>query len=325
MLKRLPFLAVVAVALATALVACSSGSTSTSESANSSSAPVTIAHQYGSTQIPAHPTKVVTFGGAWSDALIKLGVPITAEFVTAGYSGPNNRFEWTPEHSSTVVPVQGVPDISAVAKFDPDVILTGYLPDKSTWERLSQIAPTIPVLKQGTQVDSWEDITLTAGEIFGKQKQAAAAVAEVNDQLAKVKEKYPNAQGKTFTFGQLTPQQQFGVVTSDNDPSSKLMAQMGLALDPAVKSLSKDGSRVLVSAERVDLFSSDLLIFWPLVGGPESFDKIPGWSSLPAVRNGSTVFLTNDNAAAFSTPSIYSVPWAINKVEPALAKVRGNA
>ncbi|OPX16311.1 ABC transporter substrate-binding protein [Gordonia sp. i37] len=303
-----------------ALLGCSSPD----DPAGSAGETVTVEHQYGSTTIPSDPTKVVTFGGAWSDSLIRLGVPITAEFLAQGYSGPNNRFAWTPEHSSTIVTYDveaGTPDVAAIARFAPQVILAGYLPDRAAYDRLTRIAPTIPVMATDTVTDSWQDVMTTAGRIFGKQQQADEAVAEVEQQIAATKAKYPASQGKTFTFGQLTPQNQFGVVTSDTDPSAKLLAELGLVLDPAVKGLAPGGARTIVSAERIDIFASDLLIFWPLVGGPEAFDAIPGWDSLPAVRRGTTVFLTNDTASAFGGPTIYSVPWAIDKLTPALAKL----
>lgn len=242
---------------------------------------------------------------------------------SAGFSGPNNRFEWTPAHESTFItydPYKGLPDSSQVAKFAPDVILAGYLPDKAAYDRLAEIGPTIPVMAGGAVSDDWQAVMTTAGKIFDKQSQATTAIAEVTAKITATRQKYPASQGKTFTFGQLTPQKQFGVVTSTTDPASKLLADLGLRLDPSVTSLSNTGQRAIVSAERVDLFRSDLLIFWPLVGGPETFSSIPGWSTLPAVRNGTSVFLTNDNASAFGGPTIYSVPWAIDKLAPALAK-----
>lgn len=149
----------------------------------------------------------------------------------------------------------------------------------------------------------------------------AAAVTDVENQIAETKAKYPASQGTTFTFGQLTPQKQFGVVTSETDPSTKLVAQFGLQLDPAVKSLADQGPRTTVSGERVDLLDSDVLILWPLVGGAESFNSVPGCDQLPAVRNGTLVVLSNETASAFSSPTVYSVPWVVETMAPVLSKL----
>ncbi|WP_148302179.1 ABC transporter substrate-binding protein [Tomitella biformata] len=309
-----------AAAALVAVAGCSSAATDT-ESTDSVEV-VAIDHQYGSTNVPRAPQRVVTINSTWSDSLVKLDVPITAEFVMSGYAGPGNRFEWTPAHDSTVVEYgvsAGRPDLEELAKFAPDVILAGYVPDQGTYDKLSSVAPTIPVMASGAVNDSWQDVLSAAGRIFDKQDDAATAIAEVDGQLAQIKSKYPAAQGQTFAFGQLTPDGEFGVVTSGTDPSAKLLASVGLVLDPGVESLSANGQRVTVSGERLDLLGSDLLIFWPLAGGPEVFGSIPGWNNLPAVQRGATVFLTNDNAAAFAAPTVYSVPWAANKLEPALA------
>lgn len=313
-----------AVAALVALAGCTSAAPDTD--AQRSEDAITIGHQYGSTEVPRDPQRVVTVNSTWSDSLVKLGVPITAEFVMSGFAGPDNRFEWTPEHDSTVVEYGvnvGVPDLEKVASFAPDVILAGYIPDQGTYDKLSSVAPTIPVMTENAVNDSWQDVLSTAGEIFGKQDEAAAAISDVDRRVQEVRSQYPAAQGKTFTFGQLTGDNQFGVVTSAADPSAQLLASVGLVLDPKVTSLSDTGQRALVSSERLDLFSSDLLVFWPLAGGPEVFDSIAGWDNLPAVKSGATVFLTNDTASAFASPTVYSVPWAIDKLEPALAKLQG--
>lgn len=318
-----PFLLVAVLVFA---LGCSSGNDGNSgKNSTESTGSTTVDHQYGSTVVEGTPERVVTLTGAtaWSDSLIRLDVPITAEFVSTGYSGPGNRFAWTPPHESTVIPVDvgASPGVAEIAKLDPDLILAGYLPDRAAYDILAKIAPTIPVMSTETVNDTWQQVLSTAGKIFDKEEQAAEAQTEVEAKIDAVKKKYPAAQGKTATFGQLTPERQFGVVTSDNDPSAKLLAEVGLRLDPAVTGLSDNGQRVVVSSERVDLLGSDLLIFWPLVGGPEVFGTIPGWDSLTAVRSGATVFLTNDTASAFGSPTVYSVPWAVDALEPALAKL----
>jgi hypothetical protein len=140
-----------------------------------------LEHQYGSTTIPASPKRVVTMTGSWTDALIALNVPILAEYVTTGYSGPGNRFAWTPEHESQLIEMTTVAEISIekLAGLQPDLILVGYVGDKATYEKLAAVAPTVPVMDAKAVLDSWQDVTTTAGRIFGHDEQAKQLVDRV--------------------------------------------------------------------------------------------------------------------------------------------------
>ena len=57
------------------------------------------------------------------------------------------------------------------------------------------------------------------------------------------------------------------------------------------------------------------------MGGAESFNSVPGWDQLPAVRNGTLVVLSNETASAFSSPTVYSVPWVVETMTPVLSKL----
>ncbi|MET0864684.1 MAG: ABC transporter substrate-binding protein, partial [Nakamurella sp.] len=140
---------------------------------------------------------------------------------------------------------------------------------------------------------------------------------------AAFKTEYPDAQGKTFSFGQLSPDRQIGLIADENDPTSQLLASMGFVLDPKIKEVAAGQSRVLVSPERTDLLDSDLLILWPLDSGPEAFNALPGWSDRTAVQSGATVFVDNNNSSALANPTILSVPYALDLIGPAAAKIPG--
>lgn len=303
------------------LVGCSSPDEDNAD--NGSFESITIDHQYGSTTIDAEPQVVVTMLGSWTDALIALDVPIAAEYVTEGYAGENNLFAWTPEHESEIVPYTGAEAISIpqLAAFEPDLILAGYLGSEDEYKRLSQVAPVIPVMSTDAVMDSWQDVTLTAGEIFGEQDKAQSLVDGVETQIVDFKTAHPNAQGKTFSFGQLTTEGQIGLIADNNDPTTKLMSSMGFVLDPMIKEVADGENRVMVSAERTDLLNSDLLVLWPLGGDPAAFDALPGWSNRTAVKNGTTVFVDNNSANALGNPTIYSVPYALDLIAPAAAKI----
>lgn len=249
-----------------ALVATGCSSPDENTSADSGFEPITIEHEYGSTNIDSEPQVVVTMASNWTDSLVALDVPIAAEYVVEGYSGVDNKFEWTPAHESEIIPFFGAESISVpqLAAIEPDIILAGYLGSEDQYNRLNQVAPVIPVMEKGAVMDSWQDSITTAGEIFGKQDQAQSLMEETEEQVEDFQAAHPNAQGKTFSFGQLTAEGQIGLIADQNDPTTKLMSSLGFILDPKIQEVAQGQTRVLVSAERTDLLNSDLLVLWPL-------------------------------------------------------------
>ncbi|MEE3850354.1 iron-siderophore ABC transporter substrate-binding protein [Gordonia sp. LSe1-13] len=309
------------VAATAALIALVAGCSAPSEESSDSSAPytpVTIEHEYGSTTIDNRPERVVTLLTNWTDTLAALDIPITAEFKEQGYAGPNNEFEWTPEHESEVKVVGSLSslDISEIAAYEPDLILAGYLGDERRYEQLSGLAPTIPVMQEGATVDTWEDIATTTGQIFGVEDEAEALVTDTNERIEQFKSDHPDAMGKTFTFAQFQPTGQIGAINSTKDSAAGLLEQLGFTLNPALaEQHNGTATRSPISTERIDLLNSDLLVAWTL-GDDSVYQNVPGWDNLTAVQNDTVVYLTNDNAPAFGVPSAPSVDYVIGLLNP---------
>lgn len=55
--------------------------------------------------------------------------------------------------------------------------------------------------------------------------------------------------------------------------------------------------------------------------GSAAFESLPGWSNRTAVKSGAVVYVNNNNAAALSEPTIYSVPYALNLIGAAADKI----
>ncbi|WAC55383.1 ABC transporter substrate-binding protein [Gordonia sp. SL306] len=313
---------VVTAALVSLVAACSAPAddSSTDSSTDSSVAytPVTIDHQYGTTSIEHRPQRVISLASNWTDTLAALDIPITAQFAEQGYSGPNNRFAWTPEHDSEVEIVGSMAalDISKVAAYKPDLILAGYTGGQKNYDRLSALAPTIPVMKKGATVDTWEDITQATGTMFGKNAAADDLVDGTNDKITRFRSDHPNAAGKTFTFAQFQPTGDVGAINSVEDPAAGLLAQLGFTLNPKLAAEHTGTvTRSRISSERIDLLDSDLLVAWTL-GDDSAYQKVSGWNGLTAVENDTVVYLTNDNAPAFGVPSAPSVGYVIDLLNP---------
>jgi iron complex transport system substrate-binding protein len=308
----------VLVTLVALVSACSAPAEDDSSSSSATYTPVTIDHEYGSTTIDKRPERVVTLLTNWTDTLAALDIPITAEFKEQGYAGPNNTFEWTPEHTSEVkvVPSVAALDISELAAYKPDLILAGYVGDQKNYDRLSAVAPTIPVMQKGATVDTWEDVASTTGKIFGKESEADDLIKQTDAKIATFKSDHPNSVGKTFTFAQFQPTGQIGAINSTKDSAAGLLAQLGFVLNPKLAAEHKgSATRSPISPERVDLLDSDLLVAWSL-GDDSVYQRVPGWDNLTAVKDDTVVYLTNDNAPAFGVPSAPSVDYVIGLLNP---------
>jgi iron complex transport system substrate-binding protein len=199
--------------------------------------------------------------------------------------------------------------------------LAGYQ-TKETYDRLAAIAPTIPVIDSAAVLDSWQQITETAGMIFDREAEAKALVADVTTKIEKFRAEFPATEGKTFAYGQFTGDQ-FGLVAADTDPAARTLGELGLTLDPKSKQEGKGSSRVLVSLEKVEVLDADLVIMWPLTGGEAVLKDVVGWSDLAAVRRGSYLIVDDTTSSALASPSIASVPWALeHQLRPTLDRLR---
>lgn len=315
-LRKLSLFAALAAVIALVLAACSGSSDDSSDSGDFT--PVTIDHQYGSTTIESAPTRVVTMFPTWTDTLAALDIPIEATFVSEGYSGKDNRFPWTPEHDAEIIPISGdfpgAVTTAQLAALEPDLILAGYTGDEETYQRFNSVAPTIPVVTPDAILDSWQVVAEQTGKIFGKEQAATDLIDQTNQNIAEFKAEFPNTQGKTFTYAQIRPDGQLGVVASNTDPTAKLQEDLGFVLNPAIVEANTDGAaRMAISSERVDLLDSDMLIAWTM-GDESSVERIPGWDNLTAVENGSVIFVTNDDSQGFTSPSAPSVDWVIEQI-----------
>ncbi len=77
--------------------------------------------------------------------------------------------------------------VAELAKFNPDLILAGYLGSEDQYNKLKEIAPTIPVLTKGATADTWEQLTTTAGKMFGVGDQAQKLIDATNGEISTFK------------------------------------------------------------------------------------------------------------------------------------------
>jgi iron complex transport system substrate-binding protein len=278
---------------------------------------VSVEHVYGTTTVEGRPSKVVSLDTQWTDVLIALGEPPVGYVLDPNVEG--GSFPWRDDQladSTGISTIDGVP-YEQVAALQPDLIVGSYLiEDEAAYRRLSEIAPTIPLLGS-RDVDPWQDMATVAGDFLGDPSQAAGLVADAEALTAGVRAELPGLEGKTVAMANYVPGDAIYVVSDPEDGANVLFEQLGLSLAPTILDAA-DGSasgRVELSLENVGMLDADVLVLFTNGADPTS---LVGYSSLPAVRGGTAVVLDYAAVVGLNTPTPLSIPYSLELIRPAL-------
>jgi iron complex transport system substrate-binding protein len=289
---------------------------STQESAPQPAAePVTISHKFGETKVPANPQRVVTVGWTDQDFVLPLGVvPVSAR----EFSGTYNDRPWvkaaTDGKGVTTWGADTI-DFEAIAAQKPDLILAIYETiDKPTYDRLSQIAPT--VIQSADYADEetpWNVQLLTTGKALGKEAEAEELVNTVQGRIDEARKANPEFDGKTLVvdFG---PADGGHYLLGENDPRRSLFTALGFKTQDTVGD---------VSEEKLALLDRDVLF----VDGATKEDMLasPAFARLGVVRDGRTLYTNNESnlndALTYSGPD--ALLYALDVLTPQLANALG--
>lgn len=303
-------------ASATASTAASTGSVPSADA--TTTGPVTVEHRYGSTTVGQRPARVVTLEPQWTDTMLALGVtPVGAAIDTLM---PDSRTPWQdlPAGTTTLEVGQVVP-FEQIAALQPDLIVGSFtIGDQATYDRLSAIAPTVASLTD-RQVDTWQDMTTTAGTLLREPAAAAALIGKVDDQVQQVATELPGLKGKSFLLGQYLVGTGLVLVADPDDGSSRFFTALGMQMyEPvAAEGKSSGAPRIQVSTERSDLLRADLVAFLVNGGDKSALADIPGFDTLP----GTVDVLDYPTIVGLNVPSPLSIPYALQQLRPALEKV----
>jgi iron complex transport system substrate-binding protein len=332
-LRRLTALAA-ALAAVIALAACGSddgGSTATGSATVADGAagtfPVTVEHEFGTTTIEKPPERVVSYGYTDQDTLLALGIT------------PVGILQWIPEWKRGVgawstaalgdaqpemLANETTPDFEAIAALRPDLIsIVNYDLDRSAYEKLSRIAPTVPTVKgyppYGTP---WDVIATQVGAAVGKRDEAQRLVDEAEAAFQAVRDEHPEWAGKQVMI--VTPSPEGGMyIFADSDSRGRFVSELGFEQPPEVAELTGDAFYTEISPERFDLLDGDALVMLAdTTAAKASLDDMPTYQSLDVVRDGRVVTVTDlelSMALSASTPT--AIPYALERLVPDLEKV----
>lgn len=283
--------------------------------------PVTIAHAFGETTIPAAPQRIVTWGWATQDAVIALGeVPVGIPYF--GYGGDEEGgLRWTREAVAemggtfpTILPEANDPPVEAIAALKPDLILAVYSGlTEEQYQVLSQIAPVVAYPDAPWSTPWQQTITLT-GAALGKPAEAEALVDELEQFIADETAKYPEVAGATFAG--IAEYNGEVAVYAGLDSRMKFLEDAGLVLAPSVTELAQGESFYYsLSYELFDQLHSDLLIsYFETPEADAAFFANPVVAAQPQVVKGAVAHVVGAELInAISPPSALSLRWGYPK------------
>ena len=273
---------------------------------------VTIAHKFGETRVPVNPSRVVTVGWTDQDFVLPFGVvPVSTRVFQENY----NDYPWvkaaTDGKGITTWGGEDSIDFEAIAAQKPDLIFAIYEAiDRQTYDRLSQIAPTVIQSKDYADEETpWNVQLLTTGTALGKEAEAKELVAKVQGRIDEARKANPEFDGKTLVVDQ-GPESGGHYLLPENDPRRGLFKSLGF------KAQDVDGD---VSEEKLELLDRDVLF----VDGAteEQMLQSPSFARLGVVRDGRTLYTnfesTLNGALTYSGPD--ALLYALDVLTPQLA------
>lgn len=327
--------ALVAAAIAAALtLAGCTASADTDETDTASTEGVVIEHAHGETVIPEKPQRIVTLGWMTPDIVAALGTnPVGMEEVWgADESGYQPWFEEfvTEEYGETpeIIPfTEDGPNYEAIKELKPDLILSLYSGVTDVeYERLTEIAPTVPYIERAWDPSTWEDMTRTIGTAMSEDAKAEELIAETEEMITSLAGEHPEFDDKTFVWG-LTLNEggtDLGVYL-EYDPRVRITEALGFtstsAMDSFLASAEGDNWYTGVSLERLYDVQADLFAAWggSVTEGEYTVENkvVSRWEPIEA---GSYVIYADDaEASAISAPTVLSLKYILPKYVDDLA------
>lgn len=285
----------------------------------------TIAHKFGSTDVPGSPQRVVTVGLTEQDYVLALG--LTPVGVRDWFGDqPGALWPWArPEATATpqVLPIETL-EFERIAALAPDLILginSGLTQEE--YDRLSGIAPTIAQAPGYADYGApWQTITTTVGAALGREADADALVPAIEQRFADARSAHPAFTGATGLLAALLEDGTFYVYAEG--PAPRFLVDLGFTLPPAAEALftTPERSPVALSPEQLSVLEADVLVLG-LYGQAAVDARIddPLFRNLRSVQEGRAVLLPELSTAngALTFGSVLSLPAALDELVPRFA------
>ncbi|SET22757.1 iron-siderophore ABC transporter substrate-binding protein [Oceanicella actignis] len=280
--------------------------------------PVRIAHAFGTAEIPAPPSRVVSLSFIGHDFLLALGVKPYALRKWYG-DHPHGVWPWAQEALGDAEPIvmQGEIDIEAIAAMRPDLIV-GQWSGMTAYDHrlLSQIAPTIAHRAEwGPYGAPWQEMLRTLGMATGRLERAEAEIARLEARFARIRAAHPDWQGASAV---MVWAGSVGAYTS-RDIRGRLLRELGFVAPAAVEARgSLNRAYVRIPPEDLSAIDVDALIWLDSGASVERLRTLPLRRTMRAHAEGREIYSDLMLSAALSHSSPLSLDYALDRLTPLL-------
>jgi iron complex transport system substrate-binding protein len=304
-------------------------------SAAASPFPVTIAHKFGETAIPAAPERVVALGYTDQDPILALGVaPVAVRYYFG--DAEDQLWPWAEGAAGGGSPqVLNVPfgelNAEAIAALQPDLIVavSAGITD-ADYATLSQIAPTLA--QSADYVDfgvPWQEQTRVIGRALGRAARAEELVAATEARFAELRAAHPEFAGATAAIAAPAADGQFFFSGPEHE-RQRVLTALGFTLPEELAGIAGDSFYGTISGERLDLLDTDVLIVTASPSERAALEANPIFQQLDVVKAGRVITLdtsgTSDDliGPALVYSSVLSLPVVFDELVPQLAEALGD-
>lgn len=250
--------------------------------------PRKVRHAMGETRIERSPARVVTLDTGELDSMVELGIkPVGV--VDYGADGLPAYFDPKEIEGVQVIGTIDEPNLEAIARLRPDLIVSSKLRHEKLYGQLSQIAPTVFAERPGV---AWKRNFQLFSQAVGREKEAAETVRRYEQRVAALNDELP------------VPRPAVSVTRIMADGNIRLYQRanfLGLLLTdlgfPRPESQNVDDFAAEVSLEELDRADGDAIILAVFDATKNNHDDTvlasPVWKQLSAVKAG-TVHTVDD-------------------------------
>ncbi|SCX58240.1 iron complex transport system substrate-binding protein [Klenkia marina] len=285
--------------------------------------PVTVEHAFGSTTVPAEPTRVVSVGVTEQDTLLALGVVPVG--VTEWYGDqPYATWPWAQDELGDAEPTvlstaEGL-QYEAVAALDPDLIVaTNAGLDQESYDTLSAIAPVVAHTEQG-YFEAWDVQTLAIGTALGKAEEAQEIVDDLHRQFAEAAAAHPEFAGVPAVFLQ-NAVYDGDLIAYQEGLSTAFLTDLGFTVPAAIDRFATEG-QAYIPLEQASVLNEAEVLVWGTEGPADraALESLEVYRSLTAVQGGHLAFTDGTLAGAIYFTSPLSLPYVLDELVPMLAE-----